>query len=199
MALTQKMLKGMGLSEEQADTIIEAHTEVTDGLKDRLKVAEEKLSSLGDVQKELDSLKAKGGTDYEQKYKEAKKALDDYKAEVTAKETKAAREAAAKAFFEARNITGANLAIAMRGARDEIAELTLDEGGKIKDGSKLENLVKGEFATLVVKSSTRGASTTTPPSNTGGGGKMTKEQIMEIKDIGQRQAAIAENHELFGF
>ena len=199
MALTRKMLKGMGLTEEQADTIIEAHTEVTDGLKDRLKTAEEKLSSLGDVQKELDSLKAKGGTDYEAKYREAKKALDDYKAEVTAKETKAAREAAAKAFFEARHITGANLAIAMRGARDEIAELTLDEGGKIKDGSKLEDLVKGEFASLVVKSATRGANTTTPPSNTGGGGKMTKEQIMAIKDIGQRQAAIAENHELFGF
>ena len=33
MALTRKLLKGMGLTEEQVDTIIEAHTETTDGLK----------------------------------------------------------------------------------------------------------------------------------------------------------------------
>ena len=38
-------------------------------------------------------------------------------------------------------------------------------------------------------------------SNPPGGepGKMTKKEIMEIKDAGERQKAIAENHELFGF
>lgn len=33
MALTRKLLKGMGLTEEQMDTIIEAHTDTVDGLK----------------------------------------------------------------------------------------------------------------------------------------------------------------------
>ena len=33
MALTRTLLKGMGLTEEQAGTIIEAHTETVDGLK----------------------------------------------------------------------------------------------------------------------------------------------------------------------
>jgi plasmid maintenance system antidote protein VapI len=199
MALTRKMLKGMGLTEEQADTIIEAHTEVTDGLKDKLKAAEEKVSDYDALQKKVEAYEAKGSDGYEEKFKKLQKDFEAYKADITAKETKAAREAAAKAFFESKHITGANLAIAMRGARDEIAELELDSDGKIKDGSKLEGLVKGEFASLIVTESTRGASTTTPPTNTGGGGKMTKEQIMAIKDIGQRQAAIAENHELFGF
>ena len=198
MSLTRKMLKGMGLTEEQADTILEAHTETVDGLKDKLKVAEEKATAFDGVQKELDTLKAKGSDGYEEKFKKLQKEFNDYKADITAKETKAAREAAAKAFFEGKHITGANLAIAMRGARDEISELELDADGKIKDGSKLENLVKGEFASLVVTSTTRGANTSVPPTNTGGG-KMTKDQILAIKDIGQRQAAIAENHELFGF
>ena len=36
MALTRRFLKGMGLTEEQVDTIIEAHTEVTDGLKEQI-------------------------------------------------------------------------------------------------------------------------------------------------------------------
>lgn len=199
MALTRKMLKGMGLTEEQADTIIEAHTEVTDGLKDKLKVAEEKVSDYDALQKKVEAYEAKGSDGYEEKFKKLQKDFDAYKADITAKETKAAREAAAKAFFESKHITGANLAIAMRGARDEIAELELDSDGKIKDGGKLEDLVKGEFASLIVTESTRGASTTTPPTNTGGGGKMTKAEILKIKDIGERQAAIAENHELFGF
>jgi len=199
MSLTRKMLKGMGLTEEQADTIIEAHTEVTDGLKEKLKVAEDKVSDYDAIQKKLEAYEAKGNDGYEEKFKKLQKDFDDYKADVTAKETKAAREKAAKEYFEAKNITGANLSIAMRGARDEIGEIEFDENGKIKDTSKLDALVKGEFASLVVTSSTRGAHTSAPPSNTGGGGKMTKAEILKIRDIGERQAAIAENHELFGF
>lgn len=34
MALTRKLLKGMGLTDEQVDTIIEAHTDTVDGLCD---------------------------------------------------------------------------------------------------------------------------------------------------------------------
>ena len=33
MAITRKLLKGMGLTEEQQDTIIEAHTDTVNGLK----------------------------------------------------------------------------------------------------------------------------------------------------------------------
>ena len=33
MALTRKLLKGMGLTDEQVDTIIEAHVETVDSLK----------------------------------------------------------------------------------------------------------------------------------------------------------------------
>lgn len=199
MSLTRKMLKGMGLTEEQADTIIEAHTEVTDNLKDKLKVAEEKVSDYDAIQKKLEAFEAKGSDGYEEKFKKLQKDFDDYKADVTAKETKAAREKAAKDYFEEKNITGANLHIAMRGAKDEIGEIEFDADGKIKDTSKLDALIKGEFASLVVTSSTRGASTTTPPTNTGGGEKMTKADILKIKDAGERQAAIAANHELFGF
>lgn len=199
MSLTRKMLKGMGLTEEQADTIIEAHTEVTDGLKDKLKVAEEKVSDYDAIKKKVEAYESKGNDGYEEKFKKLQKDFDDYKADVTAKETKAAREKAAKEYFEGKNITGANLSIAMRGARDEIGEIEFDDKGKIKDTSKLDALVKGEFASLVVTSSTRGAHTSAPPSNTGGGEKMTKADILKIKDAGERQAAIAQNHELFGF
>lgn len=189
----------MGLSDEQIDSIIEMHTEVTDSLKSKLKEAEDKVSDYDAIQKKLEAYEAKGSDGYEEKFKKLQKDFDDYKADVTAKEAKAAREKAAKEYFEGKNITGANLSIAMRGARDEIGEIEFDDKGKIKDTSKLDALVKGEFASLVVTSSTRGAHTSAPPSNTGGGEKMTKADILKIKDVGERQAAIAENHELFGF
>lgn len=195
MGLTRKFLKAMGIEDEKIDQIVDAHTETVDGLKNELKAAQEKANKLDGVEKELNELKAKGEDGYKEKYEKEHKAFEDYKNDVTAKQTKAAKEAAAKAYFEAKNITGANLSIAMRGARDEINGIELDENGKIKDAKALDELVAGEYAGLVVSTSTKGAKTATPPANNGGG--MTKEQIFAIKDAGERQKAIAEHLDLF--
>lgn len=197
MALTRKSLKAMGLTDEQVDSIVEMHSETVDGLKDKLKTAEEKAEKLDGVQKELDDLKAKSGD-----YGKLKKEFDEYKADVTAKETKAAKEAAVKAYFEGKKITGGNLSIAMRGARDEIAGIELDENGKIKDTASLDALIGGEYAALVVTTETRGARTETPPSNNGGG-KLTRADIYKRDEKGRyvmstadRQKALAEHPEL---
>ena len=195
MALTRKFLKAMGIEDEKIDQIVDAHTETVDGLKNELKAAKEKADKLDGVEKELNELKAKGEDGYKEKYEKEHKAFEDYKNDVTAKQTKAAKEAAAKAYFEAKNITGANLSIVMRGARDEINGIELDENGKIKDAKALDELVAGEYAGLIVSTSTKGAKTATPPANNGGG--VTKEQIFAIKDAGERQKAIAEHLDLF--
>lgn len=198
MALTRKSLKAMGLTDEQVDSIVEMHTETVDGLKDKLKAAEENANKLDGVQKELDALKAKGGDDYKAKYEKVKKDFDDYKADVTAKETKAAKEKAVRAYFEGKKITGNNLAIAMRGAKDEIAAVELGEDGKIKDTKALDALVVGEFAGLVVTTTTKGANTSTPPAGNGGG-NLTRDEIYKrdengrfLLDAAQRQAALAQ-------
>ena len=199
MALTRRMLKGMGLTEEQADTIIEAHAETVDGLKDQLKTVKEKADKLDGVQKELDDLKAQGDGGYKEKYEKEHKAFTDYKADVERKASHATKEAAVKAYLESKNITGSGLKIAMMAVSGKIDGLELD-GDKIKDTSSLDDLVKdgGDLHDLIPKVSVTGANTATPPANTGGG-KMTREQIMSIKDDGERQTAIAKNHELFGF
>jgi hypothetical protein len=198
MALTRKSLKAMGLTDEQVDSIVEMHTETVDGLKDKLKTAEEKANKLDDVQKELDGLKANSGDDWKSKYEKEHTDFESYKKGVTEKETKAAKEKAVKAYFEGKNITGANLDIAMRGCRDEIGAIELD-GDKIKDTAALDALVNGTFAGLVVTKSVHGAQTANPPANNGGKNYKTKEEILAIKDRTERQNAIAENHEMFGF
>lgn len=195
MTLTRKMLKAMGIEEEKIDQIIEAHAETVDGLKEKLKTAEADGEKLKGVQKELDDLKANG--DYKDRYEAEHKAFEDYKTAQAQKETQAAKEKAAKAYFEAKGITGANLDIAMRGAKDEISGLELD-GDKIKDAKALSDLVSGTFAGLIVTKTTQGAATATPPANTGGTLK-TKDEIyvrdehgrFKLDDI-QRQQALSQ-------
>lgn len=162
MAVTRKFLKGMGLTDEQVDTIIEAHTETIDGLKDKLGKAEADAAKLADVQKELDELKA--GGDYKAKYEKEHKDFEDYKAGITAKETRTAKEKAVRDYLTGKNITGQNQEIAMRGLNAEIDAAEL-EGDKIKDTKPLDALVNGTFAGLVVTESQKGVDTSNPPVN----------------------------------
>ena len=165
MALTRKSLKAMGLTDEQVDSIIEMHSETVDGLKEQVKTYKADAEKLPNVQKELDELKAAGDGGWEEKAKDFEKKYNDLVAENKNKETKAAKESAAKAFFESKGITGNSLEIAMRGSSAEIAALDLD-GEKIKDSSALDALVNGTFKALVSTTTTKGANIPNPPVTT---------------------------------
>ncbi len=164
MALTRKLLKGMGLTDEQVDTIIEAHTDTVDGLKADIGKYKADAEKLPGVQKELNDLKAAGDDGYKEKYDKEHKAFEDYKADVTRKEAKAAKEKAVRAYFESKNITGANLDLAMRGCGTEMAALEMD-GEKIKDTKSLDALLSGTYKGLISTTQTKGANPANPPAN----------------------------------
>ena len=195
MALTRKLLKGMGLTDEQVDTIIEAHTDTVDGLKadvSKYKTDAEKLSG---VQKELDELKAKGDDGWKEKHDKLKGEFDKYKGDIEAKETKAKVNNAVRSYLESKSITGDNLDLAMMACESIIASAELD-GEKLKDTTALDTLVDSKFKRLVTHTTTKGANTANPPANNGGGA-MTKKDIMAIKDYDERIAAIDAHPELF--
>lgn len=175
MALTRKFLKAMGIEDEKIEQIIEAHTETMSGLKDSLEKAEAAAKDLPDVQKELDTVKAdleavrKDG--WKDKHDTLKKEFEDYKKGVTAKETKAAKEAAARAYYQEKGITGKALEIALRGSGAEIEAVELSENGKIKDAKALDALIEGTFSGLVSTTTTKGAETATPPAAGGSSSK----------------------------
>lgn len=195
MALTRKLLKGMGLTDEQVDTIIEAHTDTVDGLKDQIATYKADAEKLPGVQKELDDLKKdSSGNDYKAKYEKEHKDFQDYKDGITAKETAAAKEKAARAYFESKGIPADSMGLVIRGAKAEISGLELD-GEKIKDSKALDALLNGDYKGLVGKTTKIGTDTQNPPETTGG--KMTRDQIMAIADRTERRAAIAKNMELF--
>ena len=165
MALTRKSLKAMGLTDEQVDSIIEMHSETVDGLKEQVKNYKEGAEKLPNVQKELDDLKAAGDGGFKEKFEKEHSDFENFKKTIQEKETKAAKESAAKAFFESKGITGNSLEIAMRGSSAEIAALDLD-GEKIKDSSALDALVNGTFKALVSTTTTKGANISNPPITT---------------------------------
>ena len=107
MALTRKYLKAMGIEDEKIDQIIDAHTETVDGLKADIAKYKGEAEKLPAVQKELDDLKAAGDDGWKEKHDTVKKEFDEYKADIAAKETKGAKEKAARAYFESKNIKDA--------------------------------------------------------------------------------------------
>ena len=180
-------------TEEIENRLVALHLGVVDPLKDDLTKYKADAEKLPGVQKELDDLKAAGDGGYKEKYENEHSAFEAFKTDITAKESKAAKEKAVRAYFESKNITGANLDLAMRGCGEEMAALELD-GEKIKDTKSLDALVDGTYKGLVSKQ--------TVPFDTGarfnGGGKpMTKDEIMQITDRAERRAAIAANMDLF--
>lgn len=197
MALTRKALKAMGLTEEQVDSIVEMHTEVTDDLKTKLKAAQEKADNYDTVKKELDGIKAKGSDDYKQKYDDEHKAFEAFKKNV---ENEKAFETKKSVFTEIAKkvkVSEKRINSIIRLEKDYIDKLELDKEGNLKsDSEAVEKFIKDNYDEYIVTSNKQGANTETPPNNTGG--TMTKEEILKIKDTTKRQKAIAENSELFG-
>ena len=200
MALTRKMLKAMGIEEEKIDQIIEAHTETVDALKSERDSFKADAEKLPEVQKKLDEMKTaaeKDGKDpYKVKYEAIKEEFNNFKNDITAKETKAKKEEAYKALLKEVGVSEKRIDAILKVTDLDGSALT--EDGKFENASELKKSIKTEWADFIVTSGKQGADTPNPPA---GGGKVykTKDEIMAIRDTAERQQAIANNHELFGF
>lgn len=172
MALTRKFLKALGIEDEKIDQIIEEHTAVADRMNGEIEKYKADAEKLPGLQRDLETaqaeLTAAKDDGWKDKHDKIKQEFETYKADVAAKETKAAKEAAVRSYYQSKNITGKALEIAMRGSGTEIEALELEDG-KIKDASALDALVSGDFSGLVGETRTEGAPTATPPTGTSGG------------------------------
>ena len=149
--LSRSFLKSLGLNDDQITAVVEAHGETVTALNQKYaelenlyNSAKESADRLPDVQKELDDLKK---DDFKSKFEAEKSAHEALKESVSRKEARAAREKAARAFYETKNIQGANLNLAMRAT--DLDSLEVDEQGNLTDPSALEDLVNGDFKSLV--------------------------------------------------
>ena len=198
MGFSRKMLKAMNIEEDKIEQIIDAHSETVDALKADRDAYKEDAAKLAAVQKELDELKAKGDDGYKAKYEAEKAAHDALKADIAAKETKKAKTDAYRELLKGANIDEKRIATILRAEAPTIDKIELDADGKIKNAEQYTASIKSDWADFIVTQSAKGTNTATPPANGGAATTKTKEDILKIKDAGERQKAIAENPTLFG-
>lgn len=172
-------------NDDKAKAILDALHKETDELKDQLDA--EKTAR---TQAEKDRDAANGDK------QAAEKALTDYKAKQTQKDTRATKAAAYKQLLKDNGVLEKHFDRVVKMTGADIDALELDENGKVKDAKKFMDSQKDVWSDFVGTTTTTGAKVDTPPTNTGS--KMTKEQIINIKDASERQAAIAANPEAFG-
>lgn len=190
MALERKTLRAI-LEDETTDTsgklkkILDVLHEETDTLQNQI---DEKNAALAKAEKDRDA--ANGGK------QAAEQALTDYKAQQTKKDTHAAKEAKFRELLKTAGVLDKYADRVVRLSGEDIDKLELDEKGEVKDAKKHADSLKADWSDFVGTTTTTGAKVDTPPTNTGS--KMTKEQIINIKDASERQAAIAANPEAFG-
>lgn len=198
MALTRRMLKAMGIEDEKIDQIIEEHISVTDELKKQRDGYKEDADKLIGVQTKLNAYEKDGADGKETVSKEDYDALkteyDNYKADITAKETKAAKERAYRELLTAAGVSEKRIDSIMKVS--DVDSIEIGEDGKIKDAEAYTERIKSEWSDFITTTETRGIKTANPPAKSGVQ-SMSKEEIMSIKDATERRAAIAQNMALF--
>ena len=179
-----------------AEDICARHSADLDSIKEERDTFKKDAETLADVQKELDALKANTGDDFKAKYEKEKQDFADYKAGVEKEKDLEAKRAVLREIAKDAGLSEAGIAKAVK--YHDFDKMELDEKGAAKEKAAILKGLKEEWADYIQTTETRGANTATPPT-TGESGKKTKAEIRAIKDASERQAAMVENKELFGY
>ena len=159
MALTRKQLKGMGLTEEQIDSVIEAHTETVDGLKAQMESFKADAAKLQDVQKQLDELKA--GKDWKAEHDKLKKSFDDYKTEVASKEALASKKSQYRKMLDDLKINKDDAELIM--AATDWEKIKLGDDGNLSDAETLKKTAQEQYKRYIPNVEIKGAGVDNPP------------------------------------
>lgn len=183
MAFTRSTLKAMGFTDDQVQSLIDLHTEVTDNLKADIKRYKEDAEKLSDVQRQLDEANSKISAaekdDYKGKYESEKAAHDKLKEDIKAKETTAKKSTAFKAYLKEKGYSD-NAITKITKYGGYVDGIELDDEGKIKDSDKLLTSIEGEWGEYK-PTTTKVTHTPNVPNQTATGGeKKTTSRAAQI-------------------
>jgi hypothetical protein len=183
MAFTRSTLKAMGFSDDQVQSLIDLHTEVTDKLKADIKAYKEDAEKLSDVQRQLDEanskLEAAKKDDYKGKYESEKAAHDRLKEDIKVKETTAKKSTALKAYLKEKGYSDNGITKITKYG-DYIKDIELDEDGKIKDADKLIGKVETEWSEYKPQAGTSNFKPNVTGQQSTGGEKKTTSRAAQI-------------------
>lgn len=184
MALTRKLLKDMGLTDAQIEDVIAAHAETVEALKGEIE-ALKGAQAASDAQ----------SVDWRAAHDKVQAEYDAYRAEVAGKEQAARVKAAYRKLLVDAKLDPDVIDVVLKAT--DLWDMQLDENGRLVDEDRLMEAIRTEWARFIVTEGRRGAQVWNPPAASGI--VRSRDEIMTIRDTAERQKAIAENHELFGF
>lgn len=166
MALTRKYLKELGIESDKIDLIIDAHTEVTDALKEERDKFKDRVEDTKALKDEIAELKKQtvNDSEWKSKYETLENDFSNYKGEQEAKATLEAKKSAYLELLKSAKISDKVHAKALKLADLDSLELA---DGKLKDADKITESIKAEWADFVIDKSKGGAPTPNPVGNDG--------------------------------
>jgi DNA repair exonuclease SbcCD ATPase subunit len=210
MSFKRSDLAALGIEPEKIQTLIDWHTETVKALQAKIAENEDNGDKLTKVQAELDKVKKDLETankaietankeDYKGKYESATKQLEELKTEYATKETVANQKAKLTEQLKAEGYTDTATRLIVNRS-DYASKIELDKDGK---ATNLDAIIKdiqadNDFSGFTPEVKEEKHTPATPPQNTGGKTKMSKSDIMSIKDDAERQQAIKDNLDVFG-
>lgn len=168
MALTRKMLRAMGIDDDKADEIIEAHAETVDALKakaqeagDGAGKAEELAKQVEQLKKELEEAQKAGDPDgLKAKYDKEHKAFEDYKAQVAAKDADRTKRSLYRKLLTDAGVDPKRVDAVLRVS--DLSKVEVKDGA-IQGADELEKGIKSDWADFIPSVGTQGAEPATPP------------------------------------
>jgi len=163
--------------------------------RSRYKAKLDEIDTLTTAKNDLED-KLAAAEKWKGKFDDEHKAFEKFKGETDAKAKRDSVVSAYRAVLKEAGIADKYLDTVIRATNFD--NMKLGEDGKLEKADELKAAAEKDWADFKAKSQTKGADVETPPAGVTPG-KRTKQEILEIKDTAERQKAIAENHELFGF
>ena len=189
---------GDAFTDEIGSKLISLHRTVVDPIMEELdeskreaskfKTEAEKVPGLRQKVKELED-----GEDWKGKYEREKEAHDAYKTQVAREaEMEKVKTAYRKLLVEER-ISAKTIESVMNAT--DYSKMKLKEDGTLDGIDDLKKDIAERWGGFQVSTRQRGESVDNPPRSNNG--RMTRDEIMKIKDASERQKAISENLDLF--
>lgn len=170
MALTRAMLKGMGLTEEQVGAIIDEHTAVTSALKDQSAEYKKEADELSESKKELENLRKEynklkkdvDDNDWKGKYDKEHADFENFKSDVTAKETMTKIKNAYSKLLAECNVGDKHVGSILKVT--DFNGMKLNEDGTLDGADALKEKINADWSGFITSKETKpGENPATPP------------------------------------
>ena len=186
---------GEACTDEMENALIALHLGVVDPLKDELNNMKADAAKIEELQKEVEKLNAekKDGEDWKAKFEKEHADFGEYKTQVEKDKATDTVKGLYRALLKEAKVDDKRIDSILKVT--DFSTMKVDKNGKLDGADKLSESIKNDWKDFIVTTQKNGADVETPPDNNGT--KMTRDQIMQIKNTAERQKAIAENFEVF--